>query len=241
MALLFAVRPAAAMDSLLVFAAASTQPVVNALIPVLKSHGITVTAVFASSATLARQIEQGGHVDAYITAHGKWMDYLEGLNLIQPGTRQNVAINRLALISGQDIDLTRVIKSIASALDGGRLAIANPQSVPAGLYAKQALLNTGQWAALKDHLAPAKDVTGALMLVARGEVPLGIVYASDVKRSSDIKASALFPNDSHDPIVYQVAGITGAKSPALDQFLAVLSGPEGAAAFQDAGFGPIKP
>ncbi|MBL4693544.1 MAG: molybdate ABC transporter substrate-binding protein [Magnetovibrio sp.] len=231
----FAIRPVAA-DTIRVFAAASTQPVIEALSLDLKDADITVTAVYASSATLARHIEYGAPADVYITSNGKWMDYLANLGLIQPKTRRTIATNRLALISAQNINLEDVIKNIAKTLQADRLAIADPNSVPAGQYAKEALISTKQWQALQDHLAPTKDVTGALMLVARGEAPLGIVYASDVLRSTKIKAFALFPKNSHSLISYQAAAITGAQSLALKKFLNVLSGPQGRTAFRRAGF-----
>jgi len=230
-------RPAVAMENLTVFAAASTRPVLEALSPKLNTLDISFTAIYASSAALARQIEHGAHTDAYITANKTWMDHLADRNLIDISTRQDIARNRLALISAYDVKAEKAIMAIRASLNGGRLAIANPDHVPAGRYGKEALVHTKQWAGLKDQLAPTKDVTGALMLVIRKEAPLGIVYASDIQRSSKIKTSALFPAPSHSPIVYQVAGIKGATSPALSRFLSMLSGPIGQKAFKDAGFG----
>lgn len=239
--MIFAAFPAWAqtltLDNIRVFAAASTQPALKALSPKLKYLGINLIAVHAGSATLARQIEHGAGADVFITANAKWMDYLVDLKLIQTDSRQDVARNRLALISTQNLDLKAVLPHLKRTLNGGRLALADPDFVPAGRYAKEALTHLGQWAELKNQLAPAKDVTGALMLVVREAAPLGIVYASDIGRSDRIKSFALFPENSHSPIVYQAAAIKGAKSPALNAFLAVLSGPEGQKAFVKAGFG----
>ncbi|PCI38268.1 MAG: molybdate ABC transporter substrate-binding protein [Rhodospirillaceae bacterium] len=228
--------PALAVDSIRVFAAASTQPVFQDLTTKLKDLGINLIAVHAGSAILARQIEHGAGADVFITANVKWMDYLNDLNLIQQGTRRDVARNRLALISTQVLDLKAALPHLKDVLNGERLALADPDFVPAGLYAKQALMHSGQWEGLQNQLAPAKDVTGALMLVVRRATPLGIVYASDVGRSDQIKSFTLWPETSHSPIVYQAAAIKGAKSPALNAFLAVLSGPQGRAAFLKAGF-----
>ena len=240
--MIFAASPALAqtfsLDNIRVFAAASTQPVFQDLTPKLKHLGINLIAVHAGSATLARQIEHGAGADVFITANDKWMDYLINLNLVQTDTRRDIARNRLALISTQILDLKAALPHLKETLNGGRLALADPDFVPAGRYAKEALTYLGQWSGLKNQLAPAKDVTGALMLVVREAAPLGIVYASDVGRSDLIKSFALFPEISHSPIVYQAAAIKGAKSPALNAFLAVLSGPEGQKAFAKAGFGP---
>jgi len=232
-----AIRPAVAGDVIMVFAASSLQSVLDGLHPVLNEQNLTISAVYASSATLARQIENGAGADVYLTANSKWMDDLESLGLIDSTTRTPVASNRLALISNQELDLAATLGAIKNALKESRLAIADPGSVPAGEYAKQALISTQQWDAVKDHLAPTKDVTGALMLVARGEAPLGIVYGSDVGRTPDIKSSALFPPNTHSPIVYQIAAIKGHTSPGVLHFLKLLNGPDGTKAFQDAGFG----
>jgi len=237
LALLTTIRPAVAGDAILLFAASSTQPALNALGPVFKDQNLTISAVYASSATLARQIENGAGADVYLTANGKWMDDLENMGLIDSTTRSPVASNRLALISNQALDLTATLGSIKSALQESRLALADPDSVPAGEYAKQALISTQQWDAVKDHLAPTKDVTGALMLVARGEAALGIVYGSDVGRTPDIKSSALFPASTHSAIIYQAAAIKDHTSPSVLHFLKLLNGPQGAKAFQDSGFG----
>ena len=240
--------PARALDPVLVYAAASTQPVIDALIPVLKSRGLDVTPVYGGSATLARQIELGAGADVYITANARWMDYLAARDLIDPATRQDIATNQLVLIAHEPLPAPQMVFGpgypLAAVLGDGRLAMAAPDYVPAGQYGKQALQHLGAWDAVKDRLAPTKDVTGALMLVARGEARLGVVYLSDLGRTDQVQIFQPFSADSHDPIVYQAAIINrpddetkGQDDESLRAFLDVLLGPEGQAAFRAAGFG----
>ena len=224
-----------------VFAAASAKPVLDALDPVLKARGVTLRLVYAGSSTLARQIEAGAPADIYVSANTAWMDYLANEGLLAPATRTNVATNQLVLIARDPLPAPLMAFGpgypIASVLRNGRLAIADPDHVPAGLYARQALKAFGMWTEVQDQLALTRDVTGALLLVARGEARLGVVYASDAKRVPDVHVFAPFPEDSHAPIVYPAAIIQGRDSPAARQVLAALVGTEGQAAFRAAGFG----
>jgi len=239
--ILAAALPVRAMERVTVYAAASTQPVIDALIPVMEQRGLAISAVYAGSATLARQIELGASADAYITANGQWMDYLAERDLLAPSTRRDIAANRLVLISHEPLPAPQMVFGpgypLATILGDGRLALGSPDFVPAGRYAKEALTAIGAWDDLKDRLAPTKDVTGALMLVARGEARLGVVYLSDVRRTSDVQIFQIFSSDSHSPIVYQAAITKDNATDGLREFLDVLSGPEGQAAFLAAGFG----
>lgn len=225
-----------------VFAAASTQPVLDSLADVLKARGITLRLVFAGSSTLARQIAAGAPADIYISANTKWMDDLSRQDLIAAGTRQNVATNQLVVIAGkQPFPAPMMVFGpgypIDSILQGSRLALADPDYVPAGQYAYQALTKFGLWEKVQDRLALTRDVTGALMLVARNEARLGIVYASDAKRTEDVHVFAPFPTTSHAPIVYPAAIIKGRDSADVRHVFDVLVGSEGQAAFTRAGFG----
>lgn len=241
--MLFAFQ-ARAMELATVYGAASTQAVVDALVPLMEERHIAIGAVYAGSATLARQIELGApDADVFISANLHWMDYLDRLGLLEPGTRRAVATNRLVLIAAADVPLpanpdVTDTRAIERALDGGRMAIADPDFVPAGMYGREALQSIGAWDDLKDRLAPTKDVTGALLLVARGEARLGVVYQSDLRRIQGVRVYGIFPAASHAPIVYQAALLKGRASDGMLGFLDVLTGPEGQAAFRAAGFGP---
>lgn len=203
------VLPAAA-DSTTVYAAASTT---NALAEVADAFtaetGITVRPSFASSSTLAKQIEQGAPAEVFISASGTWMDYLAEKGLVVAGSRTDMLGNELVLVApadgpvesveiGQDLDL-------AALLDGGRLAVGDPDHVPAGQYARAALEHLGLWAQIGPRLARQNDVRSALALVERGEAPLGVVYATDAAVSEGVKIVGTFPRGSHPPITYPVA------------------------------------
>lgn len=225
-----------------VFAAASTQPVLERMTNSLKTRGITLRLVFAGSSTLARQIAAGAPADIYISAHAKWMDTLIHNGLIAAETRQNIATNQLVMIAGnQPFPAPMMVFGpgypIDSILQGSRLALADPDHVPAGQYARQALTKFGMWKKVQDRLALTRDVTGALMLVARGEARLGIVYASDAKRTPDVHVFAPFPTTSHAPIVYPAAIIKGRDRADVRHVFDALAGSIGQAAFRHAGFG----
>lgn len=226
-----------------VYAAASTQPVIDALVPIARQHNITLSPVYAGSSTLTRQIERGApNVDVFISANLQWMDHLEQRGFILSGSRTTIATNRLVLIApAQDtppspLDLSDANR-LLSVLVGSRLAIADPDHVPAGIYARQALQHSGTWDALKDKLAPTKDVTGALMLVARGEAQLGIVYQSDVRRVKGVQVLGIYPTASHAPIVYQAALLKDRMGDGPRALLKILLSPQGQDAFRAAGFG----
>lgn len=225
-----------------VFAAASTKPALDALAPTLEAEGIILRLVHAGSSTLARQIIAGAPVDIYISASTAWMDDLEGKGLLVAGTRATVATNRLVLIAHAPQTTPTVTLGkdfpLANALKDGRLAIADPDNVPAGIYGRDALTALGLWTQVQDRLAVTRDVTGALLLVARGETPLGIVYASDVARTTDVWAFANVPTQSHAAIIYPAAILQGRDNAATRTVLQALTGPSGRAAFKFAGFEP---
>ena len=222
-----------------VFAAASLTNVLQSLgAEYTRSTGRPVRFSFGSSAVLARQIEAGAGADVYVSADQEWMDYLDQRKLLQPGSRQVLAGNRLVLIAPSDSRVALKIAKgfpLAAALGEGRLAVADPASVPAGRYARQSLELLGVWPAVAPRLVRADDVRHALNFVARGEAPLGIVYATDVRVEPGVRVVDVFPANSHPPIIYPLA-LTADAQPAAADFATFLLGPHGQAAFKAAGF-----
>ena len=212
--------------SITVFAAASMK---NALDDTdgafTKQSGIKVVASYEASSALMKQIEQGAPADVFLSANIKWMDYGADHNLIKTGTRFDLLGNRLVLIAPKDSKIGNVTIApgvdLAALAGDGRIAVGDVRAVPAGLYAKAALEKLGIWAAVEPKLAMAENVRAALVLVARGEAPLGIVYETDAKIDPGVKIVGVFPEDSHPPIIYPVALTANAK-PDAAAYLAFL-------------------
>jgi molybdate transport system substrate-binding protein len=200
--------------------------------------GKKVVFSFAGSMILAKQIEASAGADIFISADTQSMDYLDAKNLIAKPTRVNLLANSLVLIAPRDSRIALRIApgfKLTEALKGGRLAIADVDTVPAGRYGKAALMALGVWDGIKDHLAQGEDVRATLAYVARGEAPLGIVYATDARIEPRVRRVAIFPQNTHDAIVYPAALTRDAK-PDAAAFLAYLSGSDARAVFQRAGF-----
>jgi molybdate transport system substrate-binding protein len=235
---------AKAEASLTVFAAASLQDALKeAARDFTATSGIAVKFSFDASSNLARQIEQGAPADMFASADLDWMDYLAKRNLIQPQTRVDLLGNRLVIVAPKDAALTELKLDPASfeaALGGGRIATGAVESVPVGRYAKLALQKLGLWATLEKRIAPADNVRAALAYVARGEAPLGIVYATDAAAEHKVKTVAVFPRDSHPPITYPFALTAGAKGEAGQRFLDFLKGPTAKAIFLAQGFSIVE-
>jgi molybdate transport system substrate-binding protein len=212
---------------LLVFAAASLTNVVGDLSAQWQnSSGITVRLSFAASSTLARQIEAGSKADVFISADQEWMDYLQSRALIEKTTRRNLVGNRLVLIAPADSRIELKISpgfALAKALGGGRLATGDPDTVPVGRYARAALISLGLWDEIQDRLVRTDNVRAAMMFVARGEVPLGIVYATDALVDPKVRIVDTFPGDTHAPINYPAAAVNGARREA-GRFVEYLGG-----------------
>ena len=231
---------AAQEKSIVVFAAASMK---NALDDIdngfTKNTGIKVVASYAASSALMKQIEQGAPADVFLSADIDWMDYGEKHNLIKNDTRFDLLGNRLVLIAPKDSKIGDVKIApgfdLAALAGSGRIATGDVRAVPAGLYAKAALEKLGVWASVESKLAMAENVRAALVLVARGEAPLGIVYETDAKIDPSVKIIGVFPEDSHPPIIYPVALTKDAK-PDAARYLAFLRMPEAAAVFRRYGF-----
>jgi molybdate transport system substrate-binding protein len=239
MLIAFAAAPARA-DGTLVFAAASLR---NALDEVVAGYqrqtGRTVKVSYAASSALAKQIAQGAEADVLVSADLDWMDYVEKLGLVKPGTRANLLGNSLVLVAPKASTATiRVAPGfdLARVLGDGRLAMADPESVPAGKYGKAALTSLGAWDAVAPKIAPSENVRAALKLVSLGEAPFGIVYGSDAFADDTVKVVGTFPAESHPPIVYPVALITGGRSTEAADFVAVLKSPAATTIFEKHGF-----
>jgi molybdate transport system substrate-binding protein len=197
-------------QTITVFAAASTTNAVTDIAALYEAdHPLKIRLSFASSSTLAKQIENGAPADIFLSANPKWMDYLAEKGMILTGTRRDLLGNRLVLIVPGDsaIDGLRVDTSLdlAGLLGDGRLSMGDPDHVPAGMYGKNAMQHLGLWNSVADRLARAKDVRAALVLVERGECPLGQVYATDAAISDNVRVAGFFPEESHPPIVYPAA------------------------------------
>jgi molybdate transport system substrate-binding protein len=233
--------PARAAESgtVAVFAAASLTDVLQRIGKAYEAAGNgKVVFNFAASSALARQIEASGGADIFISADADWMDHLDKHHLIVRSTRIDLLGNRLVLIAPKDSSVALTIAPrfpLARALGGGRLAIADPDSVPAGKYARAALTQLGVWNGIADRIVPAENVRVALTYVARGEAPLGIVYTTDAMAEPRVKIVGTFPANTHAPIVYPAA-LTRDARPGAAGFLRYLSGPQATAIFRAAAF-----
>ncbi|MCG3267944.1 molybdate ABC transporter substrate-binding protein [Yoonia sp. I 8.24] len=200
-----------------------------------------VTVSYAASGTLARQVTQGAPADVILLAHIDWMNYLRDGGFVQPQTVADFASNSLVMISpsgGDDIALTG--SAIADVLGQGRIATGLTSAVPAGIYAKEALIHLGLWDTFADHLAEVDNVRAALALVARGQAPIGIVYATDARVSDAVQIIATFPTNSHAPIRYTGA-LTAQGGDSGAAFLNMIAAAQGQMVFSEAGFLPPVP
>ena len=227
-------------DSVTVYAAASMKNALDdANAAFTRATGVKVTASYAASPALAKQIEQGAPADIFISADLKWMEYLTEHKLIKPDTRVNLLGNRLVLIAPLDSKLDKV--EIAKGFDitklagDGRIAVADVKAVPAGLYAKAALESLGAWPAAEPKLAMAENVRATLAFVARGETPIGIVYETDAKVEPKVKIVGVFPESSHLPVIYPVAA-TATAGPGAARYLNFLQTNAAKSIFEKYGF-----
>jgi molybdate transport system substrate-binding protein len=229
----------AADSELLVFAAASLTNALDALGPVYTQEtGQPVKFSYAASSALARQLEAGARADVFLSADIEWMDYLQARGLIDRATRRNLLGNHLVLIAPKGSSLKLEIAPgfpIGEALKGGRLATGDPDYVPVGRYARQSLTTLGVWSDVVERLVRAENVRTALAYVARGEVPLGIVYTTDAKIEPGVRVVGEFPDDTHLPITYPVAVMRGARKGAT-RFAEFLAGNVARAKFSEFGF-----
>jgi len=233
--------PALAQDkSLTVFAAASMK---NALDDIDAAYtaksGVKITASYAASSALAKQIEQGAPADIFASADIDWMDYATNNKTINEATRINLLGNSIVLIAPKDSKIDNVAIGpgfdLAKLAGDGKIATGDVKAVPVGKYAKAALEKLGAWQAAEPKFAMAESVRAALTLVARGEAALGIVYSTDAKVEPGVKIVGTFPAESHPAIIYPVAATTTARSEAAD-YLAFLRTSAAKAIFEKYGF-----
>ena len=221
------------------YAAASLTSALQELAP---QYGGPLRLSFASSSALARQIEAGAPADLYFSANRAWMDYLEEKGLLEAGTRTDLLGNSLAFIAprGEGFAVQVDRQFAFAAAFAGRLALADPDHVPAGLYARQALRALGWWEPLENRLAPALDVRAALVYVGRGECPVGLVYATDAACSDKVETLAAVPDSLHQPIRYPLAVLKGRLTPPVRRLLDFLQAPPSAAVFSRHGFAVLE-
>lgn len=239
-------RPAtaAAQEKVTVFAAASMKNALDAANAAWSGKtGNTAIVSYAASSALAKQIEAGAPADLFISADLAWMDYLAGKQLIRQDTRTNLVGNRLVLVAPADnaraVDISPGFE-LARLVGDGKLAMAAVDSVPAGKYGKAALEKLGVWSSVEGKVAAADNVRSALLLVSRGEAPYGIVYQTDAAADPGVKIVGTFPEDSHDPIIYPIAILSGSGNAAAAPYLQFLTSPEALSFFEKEGFTILK-
>lgn len=240
-ALLIGLHPTAVAADVVVFAAASLKNALEeAAKPFAAKTGVAVRFSFAASPALARQIEQGAPADVFASADAQWMEYLAAQKLVQPQTRTDLLGNRLVVVASRDSaisDLALDPAAFRAALGpSGRLATGEVTAVPAGRYARSALEHLGLWAELQPRLAQTENVRAALLLVSRGEAPLGIVYATDAAADPNVRIVASFTAEAHPPVVYPFALTAAATGADAQAFLRFLQGAEARRVFESHGF-----
>jgi molybdate transport system substrate-binding protein len=238
--LVFALGTAAQAEEVVVFAAASLKTALDQVAAEFEAEtGDRVTISYAGSNALAQQIIAGAPADIFVSAAVNWMDEAEKAGLVVPGTRKDLLGNTLVLIAhGKDAAPVELGKDmdLAGLLAGGKLSMALVASVPAGQYGKAALESLGLWSGVADDVAQSDNVRAALALVSAGEAPYGIVYATDAVADDNVSVVASFPDDSHAPILYPAALLTGAADAADLAFYEALSGDKADAIFAAQGF-----
>jgi molybdate transport system substrate-binding protein len=227
-------------EEVVVFAAASLKTALDAVAAEFEvSTGHSVTISYAGSNQLAKQIIEGAPADIFLSAAVNWMDAVDQAGLVVPGQRRDLWGNDLVLIAhgtgaspveiGPELDL-------AALLDGGMLSMAMVDAVPAGQYGKQSLEELGLWAVAEPLVAQSENVRAALALVATGEAPYGLVYASDAVAGDNVTVVGQFPETSHAPITYPAALLTEAADAADRAFFEALSADAADATFAAQGF-----
>ncbi|HAS6977015.1 TPA: molybdate ABC transporter substrate-binding protein [Vibrio parahaemolyticus] len=228
-----------AATDLKVYAASSMTNAIDEIAQDFKEkYDVTVTPVYGGSSSIARQIINGAPADVFISANTKWMDYLVDEGVIDSDNVTNLVRNSLVLIAPQSSSLAVFnfadAKAWEAVLNGSRLALGNPTSVPAGMYAKESLTTLGVWKEIQTKVAPAKNVRLALALVERGEAPLGVVYKTDAQLTSKVKIVGEFASDTHAAIVYPAAVVND--STESRQFFQYLKSEDAKRVFAHYGF-----
>ena len=222
-----------------VLAAASLQESMNAAADAWARHGHARPVIsFAASSALARQVEAGAPADLFASADEAWMNELEAKGLLAPGTRADFLANRLVVVAPLNgrAHIPARGAALGRVLGAGPLAMADPDSVPAGKYGKAALIRLGAWDAVARHVVRAENVRAARALVERGAAPFAIVYATDARASKLVRVAGVFPADSHSPIVYPLARLKASRNAEGEGFRRFLLSCEGRAIFVRFGF-----
>ena len=232
--------PAALAAQVTVFAAASLKESLDAVVQAYeRASGDKVVVSYAGSNALAKQIENGAPADVFFSADTDWIAYLEKRGLTVPGSRRDLLGNDLVLVEPAarrtSLGLVPGV-DLASALGNGRIALANPEAVPAGKYAKDALTMLGAWTSVEKRLAPTDNVRAALLLVARGEAPFGIVYRTDALAEPRVRIVDKFPEATHPRIVYPVVRVKRSANPSAAKFADYLGSTEARGIFERHGF-----
>jgi len=242
--LVLAWAPSVAAADVTVFAAASTKEALDEQSRQFEaSSGNKVVISYGASNALAKQIEAGAPADLFISADLDWMDYVDQRRLLMPDTRVNLLRNTLVLIAPASSKASLTIGpnfGLAAALGQDKLAMANPDSVPAGKYGKAALEKLGVWSSVEKHVARAENVRAALALVSRGEAPFGIVYSTDALADKGVRVVGTFPSDSYPPIVYPAAQLASSKSSAGKLLMDYLRSPSARPTWEKFGFGTVQ-
>jgi len=233
---------ATADTNITVFSAASLTNAMSEIVGAYEQDkSVQIQTSYASSSTLAKQIENGAPVDIYISADNNWMNYLQDKNLINLESRRNLLGNRLVLIAPKgksfQVEMQKKSFNLAQAFKG-RLCTGETESVPVGIYAKQSLITLNWWESIKSRLVGTQDVRAALVFVERGECEAGIVYETDAKLSEKVEIVALLPDASHDPILYPLALLKTASPQALG-FYNYLRSDNASRIFLKFGFKPV--
>ena len=230
--------PAMAED-VVVFAAASMKTALDKVAAdFTTATGNTVTISYAGSNALAKQIIEGAPADIFVSAAVNWMDEVEKAGLVADGSRKNMFGNELVLVAHEAAAPVEIGPGfdLAGLLGDGKLAMGLVDSVPAGQYGKASLESLGIWPSVEGSVAQADNVRAALALVATGEAPYGIVYATDAAAEPGVHVIGTFPADSHKPIIYPGAVLTGAADAADKAFFDAITSDAGDAIFAEQGF-----
>jgi len=232
-------QSASATETVLLYAAASTSHAITEVINQFNrtTADIKVKVSFASSSTLAKQIEAGAPAHLYLSANPAWMDYLQQRQLIVNQSRKNLLTNKIVLVTPKGKPIVVKMENNFNFSDQmkGKLCLGNTAHVPAGIYAKQALISLGWWNKVKSKVVGSKDARASLALIERGECTAGIVYSTDASASKKIQLIAEFPENTHEPIVYPVATLDRATN-AANTFLNYLNTSNTAEIFIKYGF-----
>ena len=236
--LLVLVIPAAAQAPLTVFAAASMREAMERIgVAFEEETGTEIIFSFAGTGTLARQVEAGAPADVFVSADVAWMDYVTDQGAVRPETVQSIASNALVLVGADNTPFFELTpEDLENALDGGRMAIADPDTVPAGRYGKSALESLGLWPSVAPHLAPMENVRIVLASVARGDTPLGLVYQTDAGIEPSVRVLARLPESTHPKIEYLAAVTTEGDHPEVRLFMEFLRGQQARDILHSLGF-----